>query len=237
MNKRLYTTIILALIFASTALAQKPVLGILQYELLFADSPGHTQRNNYNLLFQGNESAVAELTKPGSATALSVIHYKNSSTKKLISQDEADGEPIIVDEILTPIAWKISPQTRNIGAYTCQKARATVKGRTYTAWFTKQIAASTGPWKLYGLPGLILEAEDDTHDVKFAFVSLTTSLPKNVSVKAPVAAAGQKRMTAAGRDAYVARKYEAIRKKLASKPGFSNTVVEITPGKTIELAN
>jgi GLPGLI family protein len=237
MHLRLSATAVLYLVIVSTVLAQKPFSGVLQYTLSFTDTPGHTQRSNYRLVYQGDESAVTTTTKPSSATTFSTVQYKNFRTKKLISQGDADGEPIIVDEILKPIAWKILPQTRKFGEYTCQKARATIRGRTYTAWFTKQIAISTGPWKLYGLPGLILEAEDDTHEVKFAFTSLTASLPKNVSIKPPVPAAGQKRMTAAGRDTYVAQKYEAIRKQLSSKPGFSNTVVEINPGKTIELAN
>ena len=237
MRQRLFTTSIAWLIVVSTILAQKPASGVLQYELFFTHSPGHTQHTAYQLLFQGGESAVVDITKPGSATAFSVVHYKNLGTKKLISQDDADGEPILVDESLKPIAWKILSQTRKIGVFTCQKAQANVRGRTYTAWFTKAVTASTGPWKLYGLPGLILEAEDDTHEVRFAFVSLTTSFPKNASIKAPLPAVGQKRMTAAGRDAYIAQKYEAIRKKLASKPGLTNTVVEINPGKTIELVN
>ena len=37
------------------------------------------------------------------------------------------------------------------------------KGRTWYAWYSEDIPVSEGPWKLYGLPGLILRAYDAQH--------------------------------------------------------------------------
>ncbi len=73
---------------------------------------------------------------------------------------------------LPKIKWDILEDTRIIQNMRCQKATAWVKGRLYEAWFAPELSFSAGPWKLYGLPGLIVEASDMKKQVQFRFVSL-----------------------------------------------------------------
>ena len=51
-------------------------------------------------------------------------------------------------------------------------ATADFRGRRWTAWFATDIPVSDGPWKLGGLPGLILEAYDKGHQYTFTAVGL-----------------------------------------------------------------
>ena len=51
--------------------------------------------------------------------------------------------------------------------YTCIKATTTWAGRNYTAWFTKEIPISDGPYKFNLLPGLIVELYDDNKHYHF----------------------------------------------------------------------
>jgi GLPGLI family protein len=67
------------------------------------------------------------------------------------------------------INWAIAEETKKIGDYNCQKATARFRGREYTAWFCVDLPYRFGPWKLQGLPGLILEAYDAKGEVKFMF--------------------------------------------------------------------
>ncbi len=70
------------------------------------------------------------------------------------------------------IDWTITDEKKDIGGYTCHKATGQFGGRNYVAWFTEEIPFPVGPWKLYGLPGAILEAADSTNEVRFRYAGL-----------------------------------------------------------------
>ena len=71
------------------------------------------------------------------------------------------------------IEWKTDAETRKICGYKCLKATGRFRGRTYEAWYTEDIPASVGPWKLRGLPGAILLAEDTDRLCRFEATSIS----------------------------------------------------------------
>ncbi|MFT4031194.1 MAG: GLPGLI family protein [Siphonobacter sp.] len=75
---------------------------------------------------------------------------------------------------------------KKIGSFPTQKATARFRGRNYTAWFCSEIPISDGPWKLNGLPGLILEAYDDTGEVKFIFKDIEIPYKGGTSINPPI---------------------------------------------------
>ncbi|MBU3814175.1 MAG: GLPGLI family protein, partial [Candidatus Bacteroides intestinipullorum] len=52
----------------------------------------------------------------------------------------------------------------------------------WTVWFTPDIPVSEGPWKLHGLPGLILQAEDSEHWFSFACIEIENAPYKELAV-------------------------------------------------------
>ena len=66
-----------------------------------------------------------------------------------------------------PMDWKISTETAKIGDYKTQKATLNFAGRQWTAWFTQDIPVMDGPYKFWGLPGLIIKIEDSKGDYSF----------------------------------------------------------------------
>jgi len=58
--------------------------------------------------------------------------------------------------------WKILPEKQKIGEYNAQKATTSYGGREWIAWFSIDIPFQDGPYKFYGLPGLIVKLEDTT---------------------------------------------------------------------------
>lgn len=70
------------------------------------------------------------------------------------------------------IDWKIKKDTLSFSAIRCQMATANYKGRNWIAWFAPELPFQSGPWKLQGLPGLIIEAYDTKKEVQFKFAGI-----------------------------------------------------------------
>lgn len=70
------------------------------------------------------------------------------------------------------IDWKLQSETKKIGNFEAHKAIGKFRGRLYTAWYTMDIPLPYGPWKLQGLPGIILEAYDQKKEMYLYFKSL-----------------------------------------------------------------
>ena len=77
-----------------------------------------------------------------------------------------------VTGVAPKIDWQMSADTLTIGGYSCQKAVGKYAGRRWTVWFTEEVPTMAGPWKLRGLPGLIVKATDAEGIHEFLFCGL-----------------------------------------------------------------
>jgi GLPGLI family protein len=113
--------------------------------------------------------------------------YKDISTSKmvLLILPANSGKLFAVTDNTPAINWTIETETKIIQGMQCQKATARFKGRDYTAWFCSQLPYSNGPWKLGGLPGLILEAYDTKKEVVFTLTSFESAQDKSILVEIP----------------------------------------------------
>ena len=67
------------------------------------------------------------------------------------------------NEATPDIAWTLSEDTVTVSGYLCQQATATFRGLEWHVCYTEEIPSSAGPWRLRGLPGLIVEAKSEAH--------------------------------------------------------------------------
>ena len=98
--------------------------------------------------------------------------YKNYPTGKVTTTDRIVTTNILCEEKNDRPQWQLLPDTATVLSYPCRKGVCTFKGRSYTAWYTLDIPVSEGPWKLYGLPGLILKATDNRGHFTFTCTGL-----------------------------------------------------------------
>lgn len=94
--------------------------------------------------------------------------FKHYPAGKVTTLDRLATTNFLCEEKEEMPEWTVLPDTATLLSYPCQKATCRFKGRNYTAWYTMEIPISEGPWKLYGLPGLIIKAEDDKKHYTFS---------------------------------------------------------------------
>ena len=61
------------------------------------------------------------------------------------------------------IVWTLTNDTLTVSGYYCQTATCKFRGVAWTVCYTEEIPSSAGPWRLRGLPGLIVKAESEAH--------------------------------------------------------------------------
>lgn len=93
------------------------------------------------------------------------IKVDHSKNKIEMIKDIHKKNFLVTDEL--NYTWNITNETKKIKNFTCYKATTTFRGNNFEAWFTPDIPINAGPWKWYGLPGLIVEATDADKSVVF----------------------------------------------------------------------
>ncbi|TDQ11754.1 GLPGLI family protein [Pedobacter metabolipauper] len=126
----------------------------------------HPKKNEQGMVVFG----VPKIDKDAS----SYEYLNNIKDKEYVLLNNIYDTYYIIDQDYPVINWELLNEQKIIGGYNCQKAKGLWKGRTYIAWFTLEIPQSFGPWKLHGLPGLILEAEDEKKEVSWSYAGFET---------------------------------------------------------------
>jgi GLPGLI family protein len=106
--------------------------------------------------------------------------FKNLSEKTMMVTTIVFGSNNVYSykEKIPEIEWKLENEEKSIQGYVCQKATTTFLGRSYIAWFAQEIPISNGPWKLGGLPGLILQVSDTQNHYLFECTGIQTLTKK-----------------------------------------------------------
>lgn len=187
-KKVLFLTLIITLVYNIDAQSSK--FGIIEYNKIIKNPNGTVFATPYILSFDseksmfkrlGNANEVTNKTskdylgqdgKVRSSRILSNnlpldFYYTNTKENNLVFREAVAQKSYLIRDTIENINWQLHKETKKVGRYNCQKATAPFRGRKYTAWFTSEIPASYGPWKLRRLPGMILEVSEETGKYEF----------------------------------------------------------------------
>jgi GLPGLI family protein len=126
------------------------------------------QNELYRKQLQEHVSAGGNFRLDRNITGSGTEYYQFTNSRKLVRK-EVIMDSYIINDVLPVITWHISSNTANFDELHCQKATCHFKGRDYIAWFCPDLPVRVGPWKLNGLPGVIVEAYDTKKEVVFKF--------------------------------------------------------------------
>lgn len=107
--------------------------------------------------------------------------FKNWPTGKISVYNRFGSGHYTYTEDWQKPEWNLCDSTENILGYDCMMAECSFRGRRWIAFFAPEIPLSEGPWKLCGLPGLILKAYDSKSDYIFTATSMRTEGIPDVS--------------------------------------------------------
>ena len=110
---------------------------------------------------------------PGTRKTTNLELYQFPQEKKIFTKEYLMRN-YLYEEPLDEIKWTLINETKNFDKISTQKATANIRGREWVVWFATDIPFETGPWKLHGLPGLIIEAYDNKKEVQFLFAGFET---------------------------------------------------------------
>lgn len=98
-------------------------------------------------------------------------------------QEHIEGNPdklnpkLYYIESMPLLDWELLDGDTIVCGYACQRARTSFRGRTWMVWYAPELPYQDGPWKLSGLPGLIVKAYDTEGD--FFFEAVEIIIPEN----------------------------------------------------------
>lgn len=144
-------------------------------ETEFVDSLEYTPEGKevYNRMKMAAFTSGNLRSVPGRRIPMYILKSKEDSTTQVY-----DGQILMMfryTEPYEPQDWTIADSTRTILGYDCIMATCDYRGRHWTAWFTPDIPIQDGPWKLSGLPGLILEACEESGQHQFTATEIHAS--------------------------------------------------------------
>ena len=149
-------------------------------EKFVADSTSQADLER-QLKLSPNSISISRNDKPGMITYKVTKQYPDFKTH-LFTKISSDSYKIEEDK---KPEWKILPDKQKIGEYNAQKATTKYGGREWTAWFSTDLPFQDGPYKFYGLPGLIVKIEDKTGSHSLTLIgnkTIQTTIEKEMNL-------------------------------------------------------
>lgn len=108
--------------------------------------------------------------------------FKNYPDGKLTQTDKVCMDWFRYEEDIPELEWELTDSVMNVLGYDCHSARCNFRGREWTVFYAEEIPVMEGPWKLHGLPGLIMKASDKKGEYVFECIGIKSNASRPITI-------------------------------------------------------
>ena len=111
-----------------------------------------------------------------------MIIFKNYPSGKLTHTEKVCMEWMSYEEEIPVLKWVLTDSVATVLGYECLSAKCNFRGREWTVFYTEEIPLAEGPWKLHGLPGLIMKATDADGHYTFECIGIKSDANRPITI-------------------------------------------------------
>lgn len=108
--------------------------------------------------------------------------FKNYPGEKLTHTEKICMDWFRYEENMPEFEWELTDSVINVLGYECHGAKCNFRGREWTAFYSEEIPLTEGPWKLHGLPGLIMKASDKDGHYSFECIGIKSNADRPITI-------------------------------------------------------
>ena len=136
-----------------------------------------------SILMRSTQEQIADAAIEGKlSTGEFMTIYKNYPAGRLTHTEKICQDWFRYEEEMPSLDWELTDSVATVLGYECQSARCKFRGREWTVFYTEDIPLTDGPWKLYGLPGLIMKASDADGHYTFECIGIKSKADRPITI-------------------------------------------------------
>lgn len=108
--------------------------------------------------------------------------YKNHPSGRLTHTEKICEDWFRYDEEMPEFDWELTDSVTNVLGYECHGAVCSFRGRRWTVFYAEELPLADGPWKLHGLPGLIMKASDEKGHYTFECIGIKSKADRPITI-------------------------------------------------------
>lgn len=108
--------------------------------------------------------------------------FKNYPAGRLTHTEKICQDWFRYDEEMPQLDWELTDSVTTVLGYDCLSAKCKFRGREWRVFYTEDIPLMDGPWKLHGLPGLIMKASDENGYYTFECIGIKSKADRPITI-------------------------------------------------------